>query len=201
MARGVSQLKLDLKPLCRSDLRVHSGAQAAYEYYRDFLKPTPRNDGHQEIPASPVIPIIEVVPSNARYLVVAGFPKFRLFGYGRKQECALYVLDQLNGKQITRRAWRSVMQYESFSPAPADIVCAKILRLINHFPAALVSECLPRDPKTGTPPGLNCSALARALGVSLSTLNNELPRIRNGGVADISIDQIISDNQEGTDSG
>lgn len=180
---------------------MHPKARPAYEYYRDFLQPTLCDLASRNRAADPVIPIVEVVPAPDHYLLVADFPKLQLFDEEENRECALYRLDEGNQHRIGDRAWRSVMQYESFSPAPPDIVCAKILRLIGHFPAQLISECLPVDPKTGEAPRMTWSAFARALNVPLSTLNNELPRIRMGGVFDVTIQQIFFNNQEGSTHG
>jgi len=201
VSRGVPQLKLDLKLVRRSDLLVHPKARAAYEYYRDFLQPKRCSNAHPSMAVDRVSPIVEVVSAPDHYLLVADFPKLRIFDDKEKRECGIYRLDGANHGQIEDRAWRSVMQYEPFSPAPSGIVCAKIQRLIEYFPERLISECLPPDPKTGEAPRITRSALARALNVSLSTLNNELPRIRTGGVSDVTIQQIFFNNQEGSTHG
>jgi len=196
VARGIENLVLELRRLQRTDVLVHPEAQPAFAYYRDFLQPKPVDRTRPNLAKNSLTPIIEVVGSPGSYLIIYDFAQLRLLDTA-KQEFAVRVHEKLSRHQIRHCAWRSVMRYEPFSPAPPDIVCAKILRLIEHFPAQLISECLPPDPKTGLPPRLNWSALSRAMGVPLSTLNNELPRIRRGGVADVTIEQVFFNNQEG----
>ena len=191
---------LELRRLRRADILVHPEAQRAFEYYRDFLQPKPVDRAGPSLAEDSLTPIIEVVGSPGSYLIIYDFAQLRLLA-AEKQEFAVRVHERPSRHEIRHCAWRSVMCYEPFSPAPPEIVCAKILRLIECFPSDLVPECLPRDPKTDLPPRLNWSALSRALGVPLSTLNNVLPSIRNGGVPDITIEQIFLSQKENPANG
>jgi len=200
VARGVENLVLELRRLRRMDVLVHPEAQPAFEYYRDFLRPQLADRVGPDSAEDPLTPIIDVVGSPNRYLLIRDFAQLQLLDIA-KREFAVRVHEKLSRPTIQHCAWQSVMLYEPFSPAPPDIVCAKILQLIKHFPADLVPVCLPLDPKTGEPPRSNWSALSRALGVPLSTLNNVLPHIRNGGVPDVTAEQIFLNQQESPANG
>ena len=200
MARGIGNLVLELRRLRRSDVLVHPDAQPAFEYYRDFLQPKPAVRPRRNLAKDSLTPIIEVVGSPGSYLIIHDFAQLRLLA-AEKREFAVRVHERPSRHEIRHCAWRSVMRYEPFSPASPEIVCAKILRLIECFPSDLVPECLPLDPNTGLPPRLNWSALSRAIGVPLSTLNNVLPGIRNGGVPDITVEQIFLNQKENPANG
>ena len=200
MAHGVENLVLELRRLQGTNVVVHPEAQPAFEYYRDFLRPLPADWAKPNAAEDRLTPIIEVVGSPGSYLLIRDFAQLQLLDIA-KREFAVRVHEKLSRREIQHCAWRSVMRYEPFSPAPPEIVCAKILRLIECFPPDLVPECLPPDPKTGEAPRPNWSALSRALGVPLSTLNNVLPDIRNGGFPDVTAKQIFFSQQESPASG
>lgn len=199
MPRGVEQTRLDHRFLHRRDLVVHALARPAYEFHRRFQMPSPRRE--LEGPASPlpISPTVFASRIDDRYHLVREFPTLHLFGDDQTTECCIWPTDELRDKEITQLAWRSVLEHERLQSGHPELLAAKILFLIDALPPSLIPEFLPQDPKYGRPPKLELSSLSRACGVSVSTLNNFLPRLRDGGIADLSIEQVFHPSREPND--
>ena len=195
MARGIKQTNLDQRPLYRRNLQVHPSARAAYRYYRRFQMPSPQRSQDTQSTALPFPPIIVAQQASGRFWLVCDFPVLHLLGNTKKTTCCIRPAEDLNRKQIERLAWRSVMAYERIQECRPKVLAAKFLYLQALFPEDLIPEFFPADPKSGQSPRLKLSDFARACDVSTSTLNNFLPQIRAGGVADVNLGDVFANDQ------
>jgi hypothetical protein len=147
-----------------------------------------------------VPPIVHAQRGGDQYLLVSDFAILQFLGDADKIECLYRPADDITHKQICDIAWRSVLSYERLQDSRAETLAAKFLHLESEMPTRLIAELLPIDPKTGLPTKMTVSAFARACGTTASTFNNFLPRLRNGGIADVPVEDVFK-KEEKTDHG
>jgi len=196
MPRGVEQTVLDHRRLYRRNLPVHTAARAAFRYYRRFQMPSPRQESEGLVAQPPFPPIVVTQLVDGRYHLVCDFPVLECFSDPEKTECCIRPADGLNRQQIEELAWRSVMDHERIQECRPQVLAAKFLYVQQHFPAALIADYFPVDPRTGRPPRLKLADFSRACDAPVSTLNNFLPRLRAGGIADIDVNDIFARTKE-----
>lgn len=196
MPRGVEQTRLDHRRLYRRDLPVHAAAHAAYRYYRRFQMPSPRQESESLVAQLPFPPIVVAQSKDGRYCLVCDFPVLERFSDTETTECCVRPANELSRRQIEDLAWRSVMDHERIQECHPQVLAAKFLYLQQHFPAALIADYFPVDPRTGRPPRLKLADFSRACSAPVSTLNNFLPRLRAGGIADIDVNDIFTNTKE-----
>ncbi len=199
MTRGVKNTRFDHISLCRGDVRVHPAAESAYWFYRRFQVPS-RMRAARGTTSTPIVPpILHAQKAGRRYLLVSDFTTLQFLSDAGKTECLYRPAENLTHKQICSLAWRSVFSIELLQKSSPELLVAKYLVLRDNLPDELIQELLPSDPTTGKPPKMTVSSFARACGSSASTFNNFLPRLRNGGVADVLIEDVFETKEKSSD--
>lgn len=196
MTRGLKNTKLDHVSLSRREVCIHPAAEPAYWFYRRFQAPSPMRSIFGSAINPIVPPIIHAGKTGERYLLVSDFAILQFLDDTEKNECLYRPADDITHKQICDIAWRSVFSYECLQDSRPETLVAKFLHLESELPARLIPELLPLDPKTGRPTKMTVSSFARACGTTASTFNNFLPRLRNGGIADVRIEDVFNKKEK-----
>jgi hypothetical protein len=196
MTKGVKNTPLDYVSLSRDDVRIHPVAESAYWFYRRFQAPSPIKAGIGSAVTPILPPIVHAQRVGDQYLIVSDFAILQFLGDADKTECLYRPADDITRRQICDIAWQSVLSYERLQDSRPETLAAKFLHLKSELPTRLIPELLPLDPKTGLPTKMTVSAFARACGTTASTFNNFLPRLRNGGIADVHIADVFSKEEK-----
>ena len=196
MTRGLKNTRLDHVSLNRDDVCVHPAAEPAYWFYRRFQAPSPLRASFGSAVTPIVPPIIHAQKVGERYLLVSDFAILQFLGGADKIECLYRPAEGITRKQICDIAWQSVLSCEHHQDSRPGTLAAKFLHLQRELPARLIPDFLPLDPKSGLPAKLTVSAFARACRMTASTFNNFLPRLRNGGIADVRIEDVFNKKEK-----
>jgi hypothetical protein len=196
MTRGLKNTRLDHVSLSRDEVCIHPAAEPAYWFYRRFQAPSPMKAGLGTAVTPIVPPVVYAQKAEGRYPLVSDFAILQFLCDTDKVECLYRPADDISHKQICDIAWRSVLSYERFQDSQPETLVAKFLHLESELPARLIPELLPLDPKTGRPTKMTVSSFARACGTTASTFNNFLPRLRNGGITDVRIEDVFNKKEK-----